>query len=305
MKTAIAITLLAALAAAQQAPQTPAPLTAEQKQQVDAALPAKAPAKPRKPRKLLVLNLAKVNDRIVRGHPAIPAGTYAIEQMGKKTGAYEAVVSNDLELLRPGKIEQFDAICFNNTQGVLWSDDERKAAFEKFVKGGKGVVGFHAALATFVQHPVYDQWPWFGRMLGGTENGGHPWMPTDTYTFKVDEPKSPLTAAFHGQGFALTDEVMQLQEPGLRERMRVLLSIDMTKSKPSRKVLPVREQDQDFPLTWIRAEEKGRVFMSGIGHNPSPFTNPPMLEHFLAGIQYALGDLKADDSPSAKYTKSR
>ena len=26
----------------------------------------------------------------------------------------------------------------------------------------------------------------------------------------------------------------------------------------------------------------------------------PMLEHVLAGIQYALGDLKADDTPSAK-----
>ncbi len=30
------------------------------------------------------------------------------------------------------------------------------------------------------------------------------------------------------------------------------------------------------------------------------FDNPQMLEHILAGMQYALGDLKADDSPSAK-----
>ncbi len=300
MKTALSITLFVAFAAAQQPP-APAPLTDEQKQQVDAALPLKAPAKPKKPRKMLVLNLPIRDGNLVRGHPSISSGTYAIEQMGKKTGAYEAVVSNDLELFRPGKIEQFDAICFNNTQGVLWSDDERKAALEKFVKGGKGIVGFHAAIATFVQSPVYDQWPWFGRMLGGTENGGHPWMPTDTYTFKVDDPKSPLTAVFKGLGFELTDEVMQLQEPALREHMHVLLSIDMTKSKPSRRTLPVRAQDQDFPLTWIRAEEKGRVFTSGIGHNPNPFWNAKLLEHFLAGIQYALGDLKADDSPSAKH----
>ena len=26
----------------------------------------------------------------------------------------------------------------------------------------------------------------------------------------------------------------------------------------------------------------------------------PLLEHILAGMQYALGDLKADDSPSVK-----
>jgi len=28
-----------------------------------------------------------------------------------------------------------------------------------------------------------------------------------------------------------------------------------------------------------------------------------MLEHVLAGVQYALGDLKADDSPSVKEKK--
>ena len=278
-------------------------LTPEQKQQIDAALPAKAPAKPRKPRRLLVISLAKVQDRVVRGHPAIPAATYALEQMGKRTGAFEAVFSNDIEMFRPGKIEQFDAICFNNTQGVLFDDPELRNALQKFVTDGRGIVGFHAVIATFVQHPVYDQWPWFGRMIGGTENGGHPWLPVDTYTMKVDDPKSPLNAAFHGKGFDINDEVMQLQEPALRERMHVLLSIDMEKSKPTRRLLPVREQDKDFPLTWIRAEGKGRVFTSGIGHNANVFWNAPLLEHFLAGIQYALGDLEADATPSMKSTK--
>src|SRR5262245_22498877 len=165
--------------------QQPATLTPEQEQQIDAALPAKAPAKPKKPRRLLVISLAKVNERVVRGHPAIPAGIYSLEEMGKRTGAYEAVFSNDVEMFRTDKLNQFDAVCFNNTQGVLFDDPELKKSLQSFVAGGRGVVGFHAAIATFVQHPVYDQWPWFGRMLGGTENGGHPWMPTDSYTFKV------------------------------------------------------------------------------------------------------------------------
>ena len=277
--------------------QEPPVLTPEQKQQVAAALPAKAPAKPKKARRLLVISLAKVQDRVVRGHPAIPAGMYAIEEMGKRTGAYEATLSNDIEMFRPGKLKQFDAVCFNNTQGVLFDDPELRQSLQSFVAGGGGVVGFHAAIATFVQHPVYDQWPWFGRMLGGTENGGHPWGPADTYTVKVDDSKSPLNAAFQGKGFDVNDEIMQLQEPSLRQHMRVLLSVDMEKSKPTRGMLPVRQQDRDFPLTWIRAEGKGRVFCSGIGHNASVFWNAPLLQHFLAGIQYALGDLDADATP--------
>jgi type 1 glutamine amidotransferase len=292
MRTTILLICTAALFA-----QQPATLTPEQKQQVDSALPSKAPARPKKARRLLVISLAKVQDRVVRGHPAIPAGMYAIEEMGKRTGAYEATLSNDIEMFRPDKLKQFDAVCFNNTQGVLFDDPELRQSFQSFVNGGGGVVGFHAAIATFVQHPVYDQWPWFGRMLGGTENGGHPWGPADTYTAKVDDPKHPLNAAFQGKGFDINDELMQLQEPSLRQRLRVLLSVDMDKSKPTRAPLPVRQQDKDFPLTWIRAEGKGRVFTSGIGHNASVFWNAPLLQHFLAGIQYALGDLEADATP--------
>src|SRR5262245_53620613 len=108
-------------------------LTAEQKQQIEAALPKKAPAKPKKGRRLLVTNLAKVGDRLVRGHPAIPAGNYAIEMMGKRTGAYEVVFSDDIEMFRPDKISQFDAVCFNNTQGVLFDDPELKKSLMAFI----------------------------------------------------------------------------------------------------------------------------------------------------------------------------
>ena len=32
----------------------------------------------------------------------------------------------------------------------------------------------------------------------------------------------------------------------------------------------------------------------------SVYAMPTMLEHLIAGIQYAMGDLAADDSPSTK-----
>jgi hypothetical protein len=62
-------------------------------------------------------------------------------------------------------------------------------------------------------------------------------------------------------------------------------------------VLPIREKDQDFPMSWIRTEGKGRIFYSALGHNAQLFENAALLQHFLAGIQYALGDLKADARP--------
>src|SRR5262245_54867070 len=116
-------------------------LTPEQKQQIDAALPRQAPVKPKKPRRLLVTSFAKFNERVIRGHPSIPAATYALEQMGKRTGAYEAVFSNDVEMFRPDKIKDFDAVCFNNTQGVLFDDPELKKSLMDFVTGGRGMAG--------------------------------------------------------------------------------------------------------------------------------------------------------------------
>ena len=283
------------------------PLTEEEKNRIDQALPRKSPAKPAKARKMLVSNLAMRDGRVVRGHPSIPHGNYAIEQMGKRTGAYEVVFSDDIEMFRPGKIEQFDAICFNNTVGVLFDDPELRESLLDFIAKGKGFVGFHAAAATFVQHPRYDQWPPFGQMVGGTENGGHPWGPEETITIKTDDPKHPLNAAFNGKSFEIADEVYQLQEQDLRGRLRVLLSIDTEKTDmgPKRRILPVRRADLDFPMTWIKSHEKGRVFYSSLGHNPHIFWHEGLLAHFLAGIQYALGDLKADDTPSGRMRSQR
>jgi hypothetical protein len=42
------------------------------------------------------------------------------------------------------------------------------------------------------------------------------------------------------------------------------------------------------------------VYYSNLGHNEATYWEPRVLKHFLAGIQYACGDLKADATPSGK-----
>lgn len=276
-------------------------LQSDQTQRVDAAVPRRAQAMPRKPRRLLVMNLSMRDGKPVRGTSAatIPIANYAIEQMGKATGAFEAVFSNDVEMFRASALAEFDAICFNNTLGVLFEDAELKKSLLGFIEGGKGFVGIHDAIATFVQWPVYGQWPEFSRMLGGTENGGHPWN-GEMMTMRVEDPDNPINAAFGSRDFEIADQAFQLQEPVLRDHLHVLLSIDPEKStKTGRKVLPVRAEDMDFPMSWIRRQGQGRVFYLGLGHSALVYWNPALLQHLLAGIQYALGDLDADDTPDA------
>ena len=272
------------------------------RQKIESAIPRKAPARAKKPRKLLVVTLHKSKGKVLSGHACIPAGSLALELMGRRTGAYEAVFSNDTSMFSPEKLKQFDAICFNNTGGVLTDDTVERKSLLDFVRGGKGFVGLHSAAATFCEYPKYDQFPEFAEMLGAYEDGGTAWGEKDTSTVKVDDPRNPINAVFAGRGFAIRDEVYQFGHGYSREKLHILLSVDMHKTDldPKHRLLPERAIDKDFAISWARMYGQGRVFYCGLGHNPDTFWNPALLKHFLAGIQFALGDLKADAEPSVK-----
>jgi len=274
--------------------------TDEERRMIEAAVPEQAPTVPGRVRTLLVVTLNVRDGTVSRGHRAIGYANLALELMGRRTGAYETVFSNEVSIFEPERLAQFDAICFNNTCGVLFDDPELRRSLLDYVTGGGGFVGIHAAAATFVQYPQYDQFPEFGEMLGAYENGGHPWKPNETITLKVDDPGSPINAAFGRESFEVKDEVFQFQAPYSRDRLRVLLSIDTerTDMDPSRHFLPERLADGDFALSWIRQHGEGRVFYSSLGHNPALFWDRRILGHFLAGIQFALGDLDVDATPS-------
>ena len=299
---------LAGEAGAEDLPKGAFEISPEDRQKVEAAIPTAARATPRKPRLMLVMNLNIRKGEVRGGHGSIPYGNLALELMGKKTGAYEILLSDDVELWRPESIRRFDAICFMNTVGVLTDDAELRESLLAFVREGGGFVAFHAGGgATFVEWPEYGQFPEFGEMVGGYENGGHPWAPDEPITIRVEDETHPLTRMLDPSGFVVRDEVFQFQAPYSREKVRVLLSIDTARTdmNPERRFLPERAEDHDFPMSWIKTYGKGRVFYTSFGHNTHMYQDRKLLEHYLAGIQYALGDLPADATPSAVKGASR
>jgi hypothetical protein len=84
----------------------------------------------------------------------------------------------------------------------------------------------------------------------------------------------------------------------------VLLSIDTEKTDMNQGAPRgncIRE-DNDYALAWVRNYGRGRVFYCTIAHNPYVFWGPKMLQFYLAATQFALGDLPAPTTPSAKLT---
>ena len=181
---------------------------------ITSATPGEAYAKAQKPRRLLVFSQT-------RGyrHGSIPVGVHALKILGKKTGAFQAIHSEDPEVFEPNTLKQFDAVLLLNTTGELFlaakmkemTAPERVIAEKRelrlrkslldFVAGGKGLIGIHAATDCFYN------WPAYGELIGGYFDG-HPWH--EKVVIKIDDPGHPLTAPFGEGPLEITDEIYQL-----------------------------------------------------------------------------------------------
>ena len=273
-------------------------------------IPTKAPATPKKPRKVLVL--CKAAGYV---HSSIPLAAATVKAMGDKTGAYETTITYDSADITAANLAQYDAIFLDSTTLAFLDDpndaaatEARKKALLEFVRGGKGLVGIHAAVDTYhttsargaeEQMPT-GTWPEFNKMIGGYFK--FHWVYPQAVTVKIDDPKSPLTAMFHGQEFTIHDEIYTMaQDSFSRKNVHVLTSMDYSKMSDADKAREkLKRTDGDYALSWIRREGKGRVFIEVLGHSEHIYADTPIMEHLLAGIQYAVGDLKADDAPSVK-----
>lgn len=286
--------LLALPALAADAPWQVKPETVEK---IEAALPAEAPAKPQQPRRLLIFS--KTNGF---RHGSIPVGVKAITLLGKQTGAFAAMHSEDEAVFEPESLQQFDAVLMLNTTGEVFrpqqpSDDpaQRREAQQReqrlkeslvqFVRSGKGLSGIHSATDT------YKNWKEYNEMMGGAFVS-HPWH--TEVPIRVLDPGHPLLQVFGGKGFTVVDEIYQFRNDTAQpSERRMLLSL-----APDWEGLEKGSRDDDFyPISWIDRYGQGRVFYCSLGHRDEIFHNPEVMAHYLAGLQFALGDLQADAEP--------
>ncbi len=289
----LVLPLLALFAAPSIAQKPPNPKDVEK---VEKALPTEAPAKPKAKRNILIFSRT-VGFR----HSSIELGTRAITLMGDKTGAYTAFATEDESYFEPEKLAKFDAVfmlnttgnCFRPKTGSKEEQDKReellKASLAEFVKSGKGLIGVHSATDT------YGNWKDYNQMMGGAFDG-HPW--NEKVPVKIADAKNPVNAAFDGKDFSIADEIYQFRpDTALPTDRKFLLVMDY-KTMPEKK--DAKRKDGLYPISWIAAYGKGRTFYCSLGHREEIFWNPTILKHYLAGIQYAVGDLEADATPTEK-----
>jgi type 1 glutamine amidotransferase len=271
-----------------------------------AALPDRPYATPQSLRRVLVLARA-----IGWVHTSIPLAAKMVEYLGDKTGAWMTTISYDPAAITPENLKQYDAIFLDNTTGAFLDDPNDKAATDlrrqallDFVKEGKGLAGIHAATDAYHTNgpALAGTWPEFNQMIGGFFK--FHWVYPTLIPVKVDDPNSPLTSMFPPRGFEIVDETYTFaQDSFSRKRVHVLTSVNYAKMSAEDKAkepAATKRTDGDYALSYIQRVGNGRMFYEAHGHDERVYYLRPFVAHMLAGIQYALGDLKADDSPSEK-----
>ncbi|MCF7848212.1 MAG: ThuA domain-containing protein [Kiritimatiellales bacterium] len=294
------------------------PPTPEWIAKVTKLAPAKPTVKPKKKRRILMFSVTTGFNHLV-----IPHTAEAIKAIGKKTGAYEVTETSDIEMFMPDNLEQFDAVVLNNTCSIgpgrnifldilnnkskqdktlglkynklTEADREARAAeleqsLLAFVRGGKGLIVMHGGIV-FLNNSAE-----FSGMVGGSFDF-HP--KRQMVTLDPVDPDHPLVAGFNGKGFIHSDEPYLFKNAYAKKNFRPLLVMAVDKLNPKTFKKPGVKDDVRY-VAWIKKYGQGRVFYCSPSHQPESFETREMLRFVLDGTQYALGDLKCDDSPIGK-----
>ena len=161
---------------------------------------------------------------------------------------------------------------------------EQQAAIMDFLRAGKGIAVAHAGLDA-----LYN-WDAYRAMVGGGLFESHPW--TQSVRIAIEEPDNPAVQHF-GDGFWIRDEIYVLDE-NPRWNARVLASLDMESVGIEQG--PADAGRNDYPISWIRNHNGGRVFATKLGHFADVWKTPAFLKHLLQGMRMAAGRLEADFS---------
>ena len=264
--------------------------TAETRAKIDAAIPNTPIASPKKPRKLLVIESLEG-----MSHNTIPHTNVMIQRMGEKTGAWTTVFSNDLNNLRYPKVKEYDAVFLNSIVGEFLPDPSMRADLVRYVNEGGGMGGIHGT-------PWASRnWDEFADMIGA-QSAPHR---IESGIIRLYDKENPIVRPFNYEDLPHREEYYRFEHEGngrLRwDKVRVLLIVDLDEKVPASTDKPwqgYRRPDKVYPLAWIREYGKGRVFYNSMGHMPETFMRPEIVGHFLAGMQYILGDIEANATPN-------
>lgn len=242
-------------------------------------------------------------------HWTIPHNIEMLKILAKKSRAFEVHIGYDIQQFSKKNLKKYDALILNNPNPAgperdLFSDllkansslsepqiRAEAAKYEKnlinYVAKGGGLMILHGGIV--VQNNSQE----FSNMTGGSFDY-HPKQ--QEIQVKEVDLNHPLVKAFKGKGLTHIDEPYFFKNAYFDYNFRPLLYMEVSKLEGLKAEVP----EKVIYVSWIKKHGKGRVFYSSPSHNAQSLDHPELLQFFLDGMQYVVGDLKCDDSPMGK-----
>lgn len=183
-----------------------------------------------------------------------------LEKEMKKTGKYDITrVDKDLDAFLADRVRGYDLVVFYWTLGKI-SDAQKKGIMDH-VAGGKGFVTLHSGADSFRGDKDWHNF------VGGHFVTHPQYRP---YRVTITDVKHPITKGI--EDFTITGEQYILEyEPTI-----TVLANGPWKGK-------------EMPAIWVKPHGQGRVFYTGIGHDPKAVKQPMFQKIFLRGCLWAAG----------------
>jgi type 1 glutamine amidotransferase len=227
---------------------------------------------------------------------------HILTDLGKKHD-FDVTCSKDGQVFLPENIGKFDAFLFETTgdltkeggDGQRPMPKEGKQALLKAIADGKGFVGCHCASDTFhspgpgdKNQSAVERDPYIA-MLGG-EFISH----GDQQPARIHVVDQHFPGARDLKDFELKEEWYSLKN--FAPDLHVIL-VQQTEGMMNEKHNWMYARP-DFPETWARRHEKGRVFYTSMGHRAEVWKNPHFQELLLGGLSWAVGNVDAEVPPN-------
>ena len=207
-------------------------------------------------------------------HESIPAGIAALRSIAGRRGL-AVVASENPAVFTHDRLRRFRAIVLLSSTTdpkrpkSEWLAGPRRAALQRFVGRGGGIVAIHAAADS------HYHWPWYGRLIGG-RFARHP-NGTPAGRVRLADPGHaanrglPRTAVrtdewYYFDDFDPTSRVLMTLDPA---------SIGQADVNPN-------------PVSWAREVAGGRVFYTALGHTVQSYSEPFFLRHVAGGLDWVL-----------------
>jgi len=182
-------------------------------------------------------------------------------ELAKRDG-FEFAVSSSWDDLNAARLKDVNV--------VLWLDDfpqapAQREAFEQYMKGGGGWLGFHIA----AYNDEGTHWPWLLNFLGGGVFYGNNWPPLPA-VLDVDDKTSPVTRHLPAQFTSPANEwYIWKPSPRLNKDIKVLVTLDKSNYPIG---LKDTIQGGDVPVVWTNT--KYRMIYMNMGHGDRIFIDP-------------------------------